>query len=97
MQSPAAARLALDGLPADRYDHRASDDFSQAGTLFKLLGAEQQLATAARIAQSMRDVPPFIVERLMAHFSRADPRYGILVAKALARVREDVDAEAQRG
>jgi catalase len=69
---------------ADRYDHRqGNDDYTQAGNLYRLLpeGERQRLHRA--IAGSMQGVPREIVERQLAHFAAADPRYAQGVKEAL--------------
>ncbi len=75
--------LPLSG-PADRYDHRiGNDDYAQAGDLFRLMSADQQALLIDNLAQAMRTVPQDIQLRQIAHFRRADPRYGDGVAEAL--------------
>ena len=72
---------------ADRYDHRAgNDDYTQAGNLFRLLPADGKARLFANIAETMRDVPDFIVKRQLEHFTKADPAYGKGVAQALQHV-----------
>src|SRR3569623_2020427 len=74
-------RISGDG---DRYDHRAgNDDYTQAGNLFRLMGAAAQARLIANIASAMQAVPRFIQERQIVHFTKADPAYGVGVAKAL--------------
>ncbi len=70
---------------ADRYDHRAgNDDYGQAGALFRLFDAGQRDRLFRNLAAAMHGVPREIVERQLAHFTRADPAYGAGVARALA-------------
>ena len=70
--------------PADRYDHRAdSDDYTQAGDLFRLMSPEQQSRLIVSIAESMKDVPRWTKLRQIKHFYKADPMYGAGVAGAL--------------
>ena len=70
---------------ADRHDLRAGNgDHSQAAALFRLFDAAQQQRLASHIAASMQGVRAFIVERQLAHFDRADVRYGAQVRAALA-------------
>ena len=59
--------LALEGA-ADRYDHRlGNDDYTQAGNLFRLLGAGQQQRLFINLAESMLGVPEHILsEQLRA-------------------------------
>ncbi|MDT9001676.1 catalase [Paucibacter sp. APW11] len=81
--SVAEPPLRLNG-DAARWNHReGNDDYSQAGALFRLLGAAQQQRLAATIAASMAGVPAFIIDRQLGHFDRADTSYGELVRQAL--------------
>lgn len=69
---------------AARYDHRdGNDDYTQPGNLFRLMSADQQKQLAHNLAAAMQGVPEFIVRRQLAHFSKADPNYGRMVAEAL--------------
>jgi catalase len=69
---------------AGRFDHRAgNDDYSQPGALFRLMTAEQQARLFRNIAATMTGVPGEIIERQLAHFHNADPRYAEGVRKAL--------------
>ncbi len=69
---------------ADRYNHRdGNDDFTQAGDLFRLMKPDEQQRLFANIAAAMAGVPEPIIRRQLAHFSKADPRYGAGVAAAL--------------
>ncbi len=69
---------------ADRYDHRdGNDDYTQAGTLFRLMSAEQQSRLMDAIAGAMRGVPATIVRRQIEHFAQADPTYGAGIAERL--------------
>lgn len=73
---------------AARYDHReGNDDYSQAGALFRLLGAEQQGRLFGNIAEAMQGVPDAIVERQLGHFAKADLAYaeGVRAARAALR------------
>ena len=84
-ECPAQAEppLALSGAVA-RHDHRAgNDDYTQAGDLFRLLGAAQQERLFGNIARHMAGVPREIQMRQICHFFRADPLYGMGVARAL--------------
>ncbi len=74
---------ALDGT-AGRYDPRAtSDDFTQAGNLFRLLDGAEREDLTTNIANAMRSVPAETKERQLAHFDRADPAYGEAVRRKL--------------
>jgi catalase len=75
--------LAISG-DADRYDHRdGNDDYTQPGDLFRLMPPDAQARLCRNIAEAMAGVPEPIVQRQLAHFTMADPRYGEGVAKAL--------------
>jgi catalase len=67
-----------------RYDHRdGNDDYTQPGNLFRLFDAGQKARLFANIARHMASVPQEIQLRQICHFFRADPAYGIGVAKEL--------------
>jgi len=75
---------ALNGT-AGRYDERGqSDDFTQAGNLFRLLPADEKDRLTSNIAGAMRGVPAEIQQRQIGHFTKADPAYGDAVARKLA-------------
>lgn len=77
-----------------RYDHRqGNDDYRQPGDLFRLMPTEAQERLMDNIAEAMQGVPEEIVRRQVAHFHRADPRYGEGVAKRM-RVEAPAAAEA---
>ena len=77
------APLAVSG-NADRYNHRiGNDDYTQAGNLFRLMKPEQQAQLISNIVGDMKTVPRDIQLRQIAHFTKADPRYGEGVAKGL--------------
>ena len=69
---------------ADRYNHRAgNDDYTQPGNLFRLFTAEQRNRLFDNIAEAMQGVPLAIVKRQIAHFYKADPEYGLGVARRM--------------
>jgi catalase len=69
----------------NRYNHRVgNDDYTQAGDLFRLFSDEQKQRLFSNIAAAMQGVPQDIVERQIAHFTKADPAYGAGVKKALS-------------
>jgi catalase len=69
---------------AGRYNHRdGNDNFTQPGNLFRLMTPEQQQRLFKNIAAAMAGVPEEIIQRQLAHFHNADPRYAAGVAKAL--------------
>ncbi len=72
---------------ADRYDHRVgNDDYTQPGNLFRLFSPQQKERLFKNIAESMRGVPAFIIERQLGHFDKADPAYGEGVRQALKKL-----------
>ena len=78
------AGWALEGV-AGRDDPRGiDDDFTQAGNLFRLMTEAEQDRLTTSIAGAMKGVPPEIQARQIAHFAKADPRYGAGVARKLA-------------
>ena len=69
---------------ADRYDHRLETDYyTQAGNLFRLMDAAAQQRLIDNIVGAMQGVPREIQQRQIEHFSKADPAYGVGVAKGL--------------
>ncbi len=69
---------------ADRYDHREeSDYYTQAGNLFRLMDEAAKARLISNIVAAMQDVPHEIQERQIAHFMKADPVYGAVIAKKL--------------
>ena len=68
----------------DRHKHRLdSDYYTQPGNLFRLMppGARERLI--GNIVASMKSVPQRIQELQVQHFYKADPAYGIGVARGL--------------
>ena len=73
---------------ADRYDHsKNSDDFSQAGDLYRLMNDDQKRQLTDNIARSMKSVPKAIQLRQLAHFNKADPDYGKRISMLLGIVK----------
>ena len=69
---------------AVRYNHRdGNDDYTQPGSLFRLFDEGQRKRLFVNIARSMSGVPREIQMRQLCHFFRADPAYGLGVAKKL--------------
>ena len=69
--------LALDGQPADHWDHRVDGDYyTQPGNLFRLFNDEEKQRLFSNIADAMAGVPKEIIERQIGHFRKADPAYG---------------------
>ncbi|UQD51479.1 catalase [Bacillus methanolicus] len=64
------------------YDH--DDHYTQAGDLYRLMSAEKQARLVENIVNSMKPVEKEEIKlRQIAHFYKADPEYGIRVAKGL--------------
>jgi catalase len=85
--------LALRGF-ADRYDHRADDDYySQAGALFRLMNKQQKQQLFDNIAAAISGVPQDIIAKQLEHFYRADPAYAAGVMEALNLKKEVVNEE----
>jgi len=75
--------LAIEGA-VDRYDQRPdSDDFIQAGDLYRLMSSAEQQRLIDNIVGSMVSVSEEIQRRQIEHFTRADPEYGRRVAEGL--------------
>jgi catalase len=68
------------------------DDYRQGGDLFRLIGAEAQGRLMDNIAEAMHGAPADIARRLIAHFYKADPDYGIGVATRLGLSAADLSA-----
>src|SRR6202045_656654 len=71
---------------ATRYDHRdGNDDYTQPANLFRLMNPEQRDRLFGNIARHMQagNTSQEIQLRQICHFFRADPAYGIGVAKLL--------------
>lgn len=76
----------LGDVVADRFDGNAgNDDFTQAGDLFRLMTPDEQKRLFSNLAEALEDVPQEIIERQLAHFTKADPAYGAGVRAALAK------------
>jgi catalase len=64
--------------------HAEDDDFVQAGDLFRLLTAEERARLVGNIGASLGTVERTdIVERMIDHFTKADPEYGAGVREAV--------------
>jgi catalase len=69
---------------ADRYEQRSgSDDFIQAGDLYRLMTPDQQQRLIDNILGSMASVPKEIQQRQVDHFTKADSEYGRRIAEGL--------------
>jgi catalase len=76
--------LPLEG-PAMHWDHRVDDDnHSQAGALFRLMGADERQRLFDNTARSLGNASAAVKERHVANCRRADPAYGAGVAAALS-------------
>ncbi len=96
-ECPALAEppLKLDG-DAARFNHReGNDDFTQPGNLFRLMTPDAKERLFGNIARHMTGVPREIQLRQICHFFRADPAYGLGVAKALNLDISEFVAKAQ--
>ena len=71
---------------ADRYEQErgVDDDYIQPGNLFRLMPPDEQERLIANIVGTLEGVPQEIQEKMVEHFTRADPAYGAGVAAGLA-------------
>ena len=78
---------------AGRYDERVkSDDFTQAGNLYRVMKPDAQDRLTSNIAGAMKDVTEDVRQRQLTHFTKADPAYGATVAAKIAALRADPEA-----
>ena len=70
---------------ADRYEQKrgVDGDYVQPGDLYRLMPADEQKRLIANIVGSLKKVPKEIQQKMVAHFRKADRRYGDGVAKGL--------------
>jgi len=69
---------------ASRYDYPDStENFSQAGALYRLMSESQKCQLIDNLAAVLATVPLAIQLRQLAQFEQADPDYGSRVAKRL--------------
>jgi len=74
----------------DRFDSRKDhDDFTQPGNLFRMFDEGQRDRLTTRIAGVLGDAREEVQMRQICHFFRADPDYGMRIAKKLG-----IDVEA---
>jgi catalase len=79
----------------DRHNHRSdSDYYSQPGALFRLMSQDERGRLIGNIVASMSSVPLEIQKRQIGHFYKADPEYGIGVARGLGVEIENVLGDA---
>jgi catalase len=70
------------------WDRRDTDDFSQAGDLFRLQPADAQARLVDNIAGGLAAVSSGpvgegIIDRSIAHFTAADPEFGQRIAQGV--------------
>ena len=71
---------------ADRFDRReGNDDFSQPRALFNLFDTNQKARLFYNIAEAMKGVPHFIIERQLCLFEEVSPEYANDVRAALGQ------------
>jgi catalase len=70
---------------ADHYEQKrgVDADYVQPGNLFRLMPSDAQERLIQNIAGSLKHVPKEIQEKMVAHFKKADRKYGDGVAKGL--------------
>jgi len=79
--------LALHG-EAKHWDHRVDDDYySQPRALFRLMTAAEQQRLFENTARALGDASDEIKHRHVANCAKADPAYGVGVARALEALR----------
>jgi catalase len=72
---------------ADHYNHRdGNDDYAQPGNLFRMFDEGQRKRLFDNIAGAMQGVPPYIIDRQIEHFHRADPAWAEGVREAIRRI-----------
>src|ERR1700761_1383160 len=82
---------------AAHYDHYVDDDhWEQPGNLFRLMTPAQQQLLFENTARAMGDARQHIKERHIANCLRADPAYGVGVARALGLKVDDVASQQHR-
>ena len=68
----------------DRHSHRLDGDYyTQPGNLFRLMKPDARERLIGNIVASMQTVPQRIQEVQVQHFYKADPAYGMGVARGL--------------
>jgi catalase len=69
---------------ATYWDHRVDDDhYEQPGILFRKMTAQQKRLLFENTARAMGDARIEVKQRHIANCAKADPAYGVGVAKAL--------------
>ena len=86
---PYAASLATDGGSGTyEWDARDTDNFTQAGDLYRLQPADAQQRLVDNVAGGLAEISAGpvgegIIERSIAHFRAADPEYGERIAQGV--------------
>jgi len=73
-----------DGLVGRHKPDHPNDDFVQPGNLYRLMNEDEQKRLVNNIATRLVGARKDIQDRMVEHFTRADPNYGKQVAAALA-------------
>jgi catalase len=70
---------------ADWYDQKrgVDADYTQPGDLYRLMPADEQIRLIENIVGALKNVPKNIQEKMVVHFTKADPEYGEGVAKGI--------------
>jgi catalase len=70
---------------ADRYEQKrgVDDDYVQPGNLYRLMPPDEQKRLVHAIANSLKNAPKEIQEKMLAHFYKADQDYGTGIANQL--------------
>lgn len=70
---------------ADWYDQKrgVDADYIQPGDLYRLMPADEQIRLIENIVGALKNVPKNIQEKMVVHFTKADPEYGEGVAKGI--------------
>ena len=77
--------LKIDFATVERHDHRTgADDYSQAGTLFRIMSGEQKRQLVNNIAGSLGQASQGVQERMLVHFDKCDRQYGRMIRDAIA-------------
>jgi catalase len=75
---------------AGRFDERGtSDDFTQAGNLYRVMQPDAQDRLTTNVANAMRSVSNDIKQLQLGHFTKADPAYGAAVARKLKALTQE--------
>ncbi len=83
----ALARVARCCCRTSTCERGESDDFTQAGNLFRLLPAEEQQNLFNNMAGSLSQTFAEIQARMLGHLEKADPAYAAGVRSAIAAKR----------